>query len=64
MWPFRRKEQKSGVKKNVERLVTGFVIGAAISSIVGKKLMDHHEEEYCKDNGDEGGQDDTKKDDA
>ena len=43
MWPFgKRREKKKG---NVERIVTGLIIGGAIGSIVGKKLLDHHDED-------------------
>lgn len=41
MWPFRRKPpQQSGKgRRIVKRLIVGFIIGGAISSIVGKKLL-------------------------
>ena len=43
MWPFRRKEKK---KKNmVKQVITGVIIGAAISSIIGKTMLDKHEED-------------------
>ncbi len=41
MWPFRkRKDKKNHVAK---RVIAGLIIGGAIGSIVGKKLMDDHE---------------------
>ena len=37
MWfPWRRKK-----KRHVERVVVGLIIGGAIASIIGKKLLDH-----------------------
>ena len=45
MWPFRRKPEKSGGRKMVERVVTGVIIGAAISSIIGKTLLEKHEKD-------------------
>jgi hypothetical protein len=41
MWPFRRKKkERSTARKVVNRVVTGLIIGAAISSIVGKKMLE------------------------
>jgi hypothetical protein len=46
MWPFRkRKKPKSSKRKMMETVITGVIIGAAISSIVGKKLLDKHGED-------------------
>ena len=46
MWPFRRsKIEKSKKRKTVERVIAGVIVGAAISSIVGKKMLDKHREE-------------------
>jgi hypothetical protein len=38
MWPFRRRP--NGIRKTWENLVVGLIIGGAIGSIIGKKLMD------------------------
>ena len=44
MWfPFCRKDEPK-TKKFVKRLVTGLIIGGAIGSVVGKKLLDEHDE--------------------
>lgn len=43
MWPFRRKKDKSSGRRAVERVVTGVIIGAAISSIIGKTMLDKHD---------------------
>lgn len=41
MWPFTKVAKKEGTKtrKVMRRLIVGFVIGGAISSIVGSALM-------------------------
>lgn len=44
MWPFCRKKKAS----RLEKLIAGIIIGGAIGSIVGKKLIEHikeHDEE-------------------
>ena len=45
MWPLRRRKQKerSGIAKKV---IVGLVIGGAISSIIGKKLLEKKEQEH------------------
>ncbi len=53
MWPFRKKQAPSKAKQAMERLVAGFVIGGAIGSILGKKLIDENGDEI--DEGDEDG---------
>lgn len=45
MWPFRKKQAPSKAKQAIERLVAGFVIGGAIGSILGKKLVDENGDE-------------------
>jgi Na+/glutamate symporter len=52
MWPFRRK-QKSRVKKSMENLVAGLIIGGAIGSIVGRKLLEKHDDEEGLDEAEE-----------
>ncbi len=40
MWPFsKRKKEEKPKSKIVRRLIVGFIIGGAISSIVGKKVL-------------------------
>lgn len=48
MWPFRRRREE---KKTTigQKVVVGLIIGGAIGSIVGKKLMEKHE---CEDGED------------
>ena len=45
MWPFRRKreKEKTGIAK---KIVVGLIIGGAITSIIGKKLLDKKEHEH------------------
>ncbi len=46
MWPFRRRRQKEQRSdRYVKRIVTGLIIGGAIGSVIGKRLMDKHDEE-------------------
>lgn len=48
-WPFRRrrKEREGAAKRRLpgKKMMVGIVIGGAIGSIVGKKLLDEH----CKE---------------
>jgi hypothetical protein len=50
MWPFRRKKKIPKPGRMVKQVVTGVIIGGAIGSIVGKKLMEQH---AAKDEQDE-----------
>lgn len=54
MWFFRRKAIPKP-HKQIQRVLVGFVIGAAISSIVGKKMMD-------RSKGDDGEESDEDRD--
>lgn len=46
MWPFRRRKQADEKKGHfARRVIVGLVIGGAISSIIGAKLMDKKEKE-------------------
>lgn len=47
MWPFRRKERKKD--STVENVLIGLVIGGAIASIIGKKLLSDEEKPEDKD---------------
>jgi len=40
MWPFTKKKAKNN--HVAKRVIAGLIIGGAIGSIVGKKLMDDH----------------------
>ncbi len=43
MWPFRRRREKKEKKpRTMEKVIAGVIIGTAISSIVGKKLLEKH----------------------
>jgi hypothetical protein len=51
MWPFKSKEdqweefqeqQKTKRTKRLKKVVAGFIIGSAISGIIGKKMVDKH----------------------
>ncbi|MFA7681866.1 MAG: hypothetical protein WCX61_02440 [Candidatus Peribacteraceae bacterium] len=53
MWPFCRKPKPTGIKKSMERLIAGFVIGGAIGSILGRKLLDMNDEEEDLDEAQE-----------
>jgi hypothetical protein len=44
MWPFRRRRLKKP-KQMVETVVVGLIIGGAIGSIIGKKMLDKHDED-------------------
>lgn len=41
MWPFKKKK-KAENNHIAKRVIAGLIIGGAIGSIVGKKLMDEH----------------------
>lgn len=45
MWPFRRRGKKEKKSRTVEKVIAGIIIGGAISSIVGKKLIEKHDRE-------------------
>lgn len=50
MWPFRRRREKEKRKQHIARkVIVGLVIGGAISSIIGKKLLDKKNAENEKD---------------
>lgn len=51
MWPI-RKPKTARADKVVKRLVTGLIIGGAIGSVVGKRLLDKHEEELSDETDD------------
>lgn len=54
MWPFRRKKKQIPKPGRIaKQVVAGVIIGGAIGSIVGKKLMEQHgvEEDKDDDNG-------------
>jgi Na+/glutamate symporter len=42
MWPFKKKKKASKESHIAKRVIAGLIIGGAIGSIVGKKLMDEH----------------------
>ncbi len=45
MWPFRQKKKRVLPKK----VIAGVIIGGAIASIVGKKLLDKHRAQHGDD---------------
>ncbi len=46
MWPFRRHEKEDKKKGHLaRRVVVGLVIGGAITSIIGAKLLENKERE-------------------
>ncbi len=47
MWPFSKKKTEHGkTRKMMRRMVVGFIIGGAISSIVGKTLLKEKRREH------------------
>ena len=47
MWPFpKKKPEVSKPRKIIRRMVVGFIIGGAISSIVGKTLLHEKRKEH------------------
>jgi Na+/glutamate symporter len=53
-WPFRRKKKETP-KSIAKKVVVGMIIGGAIGSIVGKKLLDKHSADAGEDDEDENG---------
>jgi len=53
MWPFPSRKPVGKAKQALERLVAGFIIGGAIGSILGKKLLDEQEDEDDLDDAEE-----------
>ena len=49
MWPFNRKKRQEDSDRFIKRLVAGIIIGGAIGSVIGKKLMDKQEQETVTD---------------
>lgn len=43
MWPFRKTKPKP-VSKAAKRVVAGLIIGGAVGSVVGRHLVDKHDE--------------------
>ncbi len=47
MWPFRKKKLKESKPRiMMRRMIVGFIIGGAISSIVGKTLLSEKRKEH------------------
>ncbi len=55
MWPFRRRRDKEKKKNRhiVEKVIAGVIIGTAVSSIIGKKMLDKHERDKAARKDDE-----------
>ncbi len=53
MWPFRKKKV-SKPAKIAKQMVVGVIIGGAIGSIVGKKLMEQHKTQEEQDEDENG----------
>lgn len=48
MWPFRRRKAIETTKqahKKLQNLVAGIIIGGAIGTVIGKKMMERTEED-------------------
>lgn len=45
MWPFKRPKPEQKKLKIVKRVVAGLIIGGAIGSVVGRNMLEKHEEE-------------------
>lgn len=54
MWPFRKKTKIPKPGKLAKQVVVGVIIGGAIGSIIGKKMMEKHNAE-SKEREDENG---------
>jgi hypothetical protein len=44
MWPFKRRK-KTMIRRTAEKVIAGAIIGAAISSIIGKTMLEKSEKE-------------------
>ena len=53
MWPFNRKKRQEDSDRFIKRLVAGIIIGGAIGSVIGKKLMEKQEQEAVTDEEDD-----------
>ncbi len=54
MWPFSKKKPELGKpRKMMRRMIVGFIIGGAISSIVGKTLLKEKRREHLGEEDDE-----------
>ncbi len=49
MWPFTKKEKKVTPSKRFRRALIGFVIGGAITSIIGKTMLKERRRERKDD---------------
>lgn len=65
MWPFKKKEDpaKRGGKM-MKRVIVGFVIGGAISSIIGSKLLHRNDAEEDEEDDDDEDEQDEDEDDG
>lgn len=48
MFPFRKKKKEDKSNHIAKRVIAGLIIGGAIGSIVGKKLMEDKDEDSKK----------------
>ena len=54
MWPFRRKnKEEPRASKTMRKVLIGFVIGSAITSIIGKNLMREHRRKHLGEDNQE-----------
>jgi len=52
MWWFWRRRQKNPKDHLLRKIVVGLIIGGAIGSIVGRKLIDKQSQKYPEDEDD------------